>query len=139
MRVTPIYLTWLNYLGGFDYFFFTAQKEFQVDILETGTTRENIFPNWEKSWGETADTIDKKTFTKAKNKIAVVSQYLTENQRDVLKYIKTSPVVQIVLSRTDRRTVIVDNESFKVYNENEKVFIAKFNISFTDEIPSQKL
>lgn len=139
MRVTPIYLTWLNYLGGFEYFFFTAEKEYQVDILETGTTKQNIFPDWSKSWGETADTIDKKTFTTAKNKIAVVSQYLTENQRDSLKYIKTSPVVQIVLSRTDRRTVIVDNESFKVYSENEKVFSIKFNISFTDDIPSQRL
>lgn len=138
MRVTPIYLTWLDYLGGYEYFLFTAEKEYQIDILETGTTRENVFPNWGKSWGETADTIDKKTFTTAKNKIAVVSQYLTENQRDALKYIKISPVVQIVLSRTDRRTVIVDNESFKVYNESEKVFIAKFNISFTDEIAAQR-
>lgn len=138
MRVTPIYLTWLNYLGGYEYFLFTAEKEFQVDILETGTTRQNVFPDWEKSWGETADTVDKKTFTTAKNKIAVVSQYLTENQRDALKYIKISPVVQIVISRTDRRTVIVDNESFKVYNENEKVFTAKFNISFTDEIAAQR-
>lgn len=139
MRVTPIYLTFLNHLGGYDYFLFTAEKEFQVDILETGTTKENIFPNWPKSWGETADTIEKKTFTKAKDKIAVVSQFLTENQRDALKYIKTSPVVQMVISRTDRRTVIVDNESFKVYNENEKVFVAKFNISFTNEIAAQRL
>lgn len=138
MRAELLHLTFLTYAGNFEHFYFTAEKEYQVDILETGTTKENIFPNWGKSWGETADTIDKKTFTKAKNKIAVVSQFLTENQRDVLKYIKTSPVVQIVNSRTDRRTVIVDNDSFKVYNENEKVFIAKFNISYTDDIPAQR-
>lgn len=139
MNVTPIYLTWLNYLGGFDYFIFLAEKEFQLDVLETETTKKNIFPTWPKSYGETADTIERKTFTDAKNKIVVRSQQLTANQRDVIKYIKTSPVVQIVTSRRDRRTVIVDNESYKIYDEGDKLFSVQFTISYTDEIPAQRI
>lgn len=135
----PIYLTFLNYLGGFEYFMFTAEKEFSVDILATGTTTKNIFPQWPKSWGETADTIERKTFTDARNKVLVRSQHLTQNQRDVLKYIKTSPVVQIVYSRTDRRTVIVDSDSFKVYDEGESLYTLQFYINYTDPIASQKI
>lgn len=135
----PIYITFLNYLGGFEYFFFTAKKEYQIDIQEAGFTRQNIFPNWPQSWGENADTMDKKTFTTAKNKIVVTSQHLSANQRDVLKYIKTSPVVQLVTTRTDRRTVLVDTDSFTVYDEINKLYTITFTITFTDEIPSQKL
>lgn len=139
MKVNPIYITWLNYLGGFEYFLFKAEKEFQVDILDTGNTRNNIFPTWPKSWGETADTIDRRTFTKAKNKIVVRSQHLTSNQRDALKYIKISPVVQIINSRTDRRTVLVDTDSFKIYDESEDLFTMTFTISYTDDIPAQRI
>lgn len=139
MRVTPIYLTFLNYLGGFEYFLFTSEKEFNLNISETGTTKENIFPNWEKSWGQTADTIEKKTHTKANEEIVFKSQFLSENQRDVLKYIKVSPVVQIVVSRTDRRTIIVDSDSVKVYSEDEKTWTLSFRGKYTNEIAAQRL
>lgn len=139
MKVDPIYLTWLNYLGGFEYFFFNKQKEYQVDILESGQTRKNIFPTWPNSWGQFADTIDKKTYTKAKNKILVKSQHLTVNQRDSLKFIKVSPVVQIIYSRTDRRTVLVDTDSFKVYDEADELYTLQFTITYTDELPAQRL
>lgn len=138
-KVTPIYLTWLNYLGGFEYFLFLAEKEFQLDIIESQTTKKNIFPNWPQSYGETADTINRKSFTTANNKVIVRSQHLTANQRDGLKYIKTSPVVQIVTSRRDRRTVIVDSESYKIYDEGDELFTIQFIITYTDEIPSQRL
>lgn len=139
MKVDPIYITWLNYLGGFEYFYFNKEKEFQVDITESGQTRQNIFPTWPNSWGQTADTIDRKTYTKAKNKVLIRSQHLTQNQRDSLKYIKISPVVQILYSRTDRRTVLVDTDSFKVYDEGDDLYTLQFYITYTDELPAQRL
>jgi hypothetical protein len=139
MKADPIYITFLNYLGGFEYFLFKAEKEFQVEVEEVGQARQNIFPQWPKSWGETADTIDRSTYRRTRNKVIVRSQHLTVNQRDVLKLIKSSPVVQIVYSRTNRRTVIVDSESFKVYDESDDLFSLQFTISYTDEIPSQRV
>lgn len=139
MRVDPLYITWLNYLGGFEYFLFTSEKEYQVDITESGITRQNTFPSWPRSWGEYADTIEKKTYTKAKNRILVRSQHLTESQRDALKFIKISPVVQIVYSRANRRTVIVDSDSFKIYDEADKLYTIQFTIGFTDDLPTQRL
>jgi hypothetical protein len=139
MTAEIYYITWLNYLGGFEYFPFTAKKEFQVNVLETGTTRNNLLPNWPNSYGKTADTIDKQTFRISKNGVIVRSQHLSLNQVEALSYIRTSPLVQIVYSRTDRRTVIVDDDSFKKYDEGDKLFSMQFRILFTDEITSQRV
>lgn len=137
MTVDPFQITFLNYLGGFEYFFFTAKKEYQIDVEETGETRKNILPDWPNSWGLNADTLDKQTFRKSRDSVIVRSQYLTLNQLNALKHIRTSPVVQIMTSRLDRRTVIVDSDSFKVYDESDKLFSLQFKIKFTNNIPSQ--
>jgi hypothetical protein len=139
MIVTPYQITFLNHLGGFEYFFFTAKKEYGVDVEETGETRENILPNWPNSWGLNADTIDKQTFRKSRDYVIVRSQYLSLNQLQALKQIRTSPLVQIMTTRLDRRTIIVDTDSFKVYDEADKVFSVQFKVRFTNLNPSQRV
>src|SRR5690349_18511919 len=137
MTVTPYTMTFLNYLGGFEYFFFTARKEYQVSIDDAGETQENLLPNWPKSYSYNADTIRKQTFRKSSNYVIVRSQFLSLSQLEALKHIKTSPLVQIIYSRLNRRTVIVDTDNFKVYDEKDKTFTIEFRIRFTDDIPSQ--
>src|SRR5688572_20553701 len=139
MRVTPIYLTWLNPYGGFDYFLFKGEKEYTVNVKETGVSTNNLLPNWPNSYGITADTIQRQTYRRSGKGIFVRSQHLSTNQRDALVFIRTSPLVQIVVSRTDRRTVIVDDASFKIYDEAEKTFAVQFGIEYTDDIPSQRV
>jgi hypothetical protein len=139
MIVTPYQITFLNHLGGFEYFFFTAKKEYGVDVEETGETRENILPNWPNSWGLNADTIDKQTFRKSRDYVIVRSQYLSLNQLQALKQSRTSPLVQIMTTRLDRRTIIVDTDSFKVYDEADKVFSVQFKVRFTNLNPSQRV
>jgi len=134
-----IYISWLNYLGGLEYFLYTAQKEYDIDIEETGEVTTNIFPNWPESYGQNADTIKKQTFRNSRNRILVRSQHLTFDQVQELSAIRTSPLVQIIESRTNRRTVLVDVESFKVYDEGEKLYTMEFYVSFTDPIPSQSV
>lgn len=139
MTVTPFQITFLNHLGGFEYFFFTAKKEYGVDVEETGETKQNILPGWPNSWGLNADTLDKQTFRKSRDYVIVRSQYLSLNQLQALKEVRTSPVVQLMVTRLDRRTVIVDSDSFKVYDESEKVFSVQFKVRFTNLLPSQRV
>jgi hypothetical protein len=134
-----INLQWLNYLGGFDQWVFKAKKDHGIDITESGETTENNFLNWPKSYGEFANTVTKKTHVDASRVIVVRSQHLTESQVEGLKYIKTSPVVQIVNSRHDRRTVLVDSDSFTYLKEADRLFTVEFNIRYTDQIPSQRV
>lgn len=140
MTRNPIYLTWLNSKGGYEYFFFMAKNAYQVEVLETGVSRNNILPNWQKSYGKTADTIDKNTFRRTKNIIVLKSQHLSANQLEALSYIKSSVLVQIVYSRNDRRTVLVDANSFQKYDEqNNDIKTIQFTINYTDEIPVQSV
>lgn len=139
MTREPIYITWLNNLGGFDYFFFNARNLYTVDVEGSGVTENNLLPAWPKSYGSTADTIQRQTFRDSRNKILIRSQHLTRNQLEALIGIRTSPSVEHVVSRNNRRTFIVDSDSFKKYDETEDLFTLQFTVSYTDQIPSQKI
>lgn len=137
MMPSILYITFLNNLGGFEYFPFYKKKEFQVDVNDSGTSRNNILPSWPNSYGKNADTLEKQTFRVTRNRVIVTSQHLSLSQLNALSYIKSSTVVQIVTTRRDRRTVIVDTDSFKKYSESDKLFTLQFSFTYTDEIPSQ--
>lgn len=133
-----IYLTWLNHLGGFDYWKFTAGKEYIQNITETSETKTNILPNWPNSYGPDADTIRSQTYRESHQEILVQSQHVTLEQLLAIEQIKLSPLVQIVTSRADRRTVIVDANSFTSYKDEDKLFTISFTIEFTNNNPSQR-
>lgn len=132
-------LTWLNYLGGFDHWVFKAETGHAIDITSTKETTKNIFPEWPKSYGEFSDTIRKQTSRESVNRIFLTTQYLTEDQADAVAYIKTSPLVQIINSRSDRRTLIIDSDSFTKYTDNQKLITISFSARYTDNIGSQKV
>lgn len=134
-----LYLTWKNPLGGHDYWKFTAEKEYGVDILDVQESEKNLITEWPNSFGEFADTVTFDISRTAKDTVLVRSQNLTLGQAQAMKYIKTSPLVQIMTSKTDRRTVKVDKSSFVVYSESDKLYGIQFTITYTDDIPSQSL
>jgi hypothetical protein len=133
-----LYLSWLNNLGGFEYWPFYGYKDHILSVEETGETRKNIFPQWPKSYGANADTITKQTYRKTKKQKLVRSQHLTRDQAEAIgEEIKSSPLVQIITTRRDRRTVLVDNGSFTVRREIDKMHNLSFTITYTDPYPSQ--
>jgi hypothetical protein len=138
-KATGYYLSWMNYLGGFDYWYFTAYADNIMDITESEETEENLFPEWPNSYGEFADTIRKQTFRNSREQILVRSQHVSEAQLQAIKYIKTSPLVQIVNSIYDRRTVIVDADSFTYLKEGSNLYEISFTITYTDDVPSQRV
>lgn len=139
MTVDPYTMVFLNFMGGFEYFFFTARKEYQIAIDNAGETTQNVLPAWPYSGGINADTIRKQTFRESANYVIVRSQFLSLTQLEALKYIRVTPLVQIVYSQFNKRTVIVDTDTFKVYDEKDKTFTIEFRIRFTDNLPAQRL
>lgn len=134
-----IYLSWLNYLGGFDYWLFNTETGKAIDVLSTSETTKNIFPEWPRSYDQFSDTIRKQVSRESTNRLFLTTQYLTEDQADAVAYIKTSPLVQIVNSKSDRRTIIVDSDSFTKYTDNQKLITISFSARYTDNIGSQKV
>src|ERR1041385_6827867 len=131
-----IALVWLNNLGGFEYWNFTAEKDLLVEIRETGEVKQNIFPTWPKSYGVNSDTIRKQTYRDTNKSYTIRSQFVLEEDIEALAYIKSSVLVQIQYSRQSRRTVIVDSDSFRVTGDGDKTYSISFGVSFTDDIPS---
>lgn len=134
-----LYLTWLNNLGGFDYLEFQAKKDHIIEITETGITKQNIFPSWPQSYGSIADTIRKQTFRTSNKAFTIRSQHLTRDQVDAVSFVKSSVLVQILVSRFDRRTVILDDGAFVVRKDGDDTHSISFNISYTDDIPVQRV
>jgi hypothetical protein len=130
---------WLNNLGGFDYWRFKDLSEYGADILGTKQATKNIYPTWPKSFGQDADTIRFETARESAQTLKVRAENLTEGQVTDLFRIKLSPLVQIVNSRTDRRTVILDSSSFTYLKEGDKQYSIEFTCTYTDNFPSQKL
>lgn len=134
-----IYLTWLNNLGGYDYWLFTGGKAIGTDILSETKSRKDYFGNWPKSYGEFVDTIDHVSSRKSKRTYLVRSQPLTKAQVMAISEIKSSPLVQIMSDEDgwDRRTVLVDTDSIVIMEEMDKLHSISFTISLTDELPAQ--
>lgn len=134
-----IYLTWLNNLGGFDYWNFTAFHDNLIDIAETSSGSQNTFPTWPASYGEFADTERRRqTFRESATQILVRSQHITEEQLNAIAYLKSSVLVQILNDHTDRRTVLIDQDSFVKSRDEEKLYSISFTITYTDNIPAQR-
>ncbi len=134
-----INLSWLNYLGGFDYWTFKGFADYGVNIQGTREIVKNIFPEWPNSYGASADTIRQENSRTSNQTIVVRAENLTRDQVDDLFRIKTSPLVMIVpVSGTDRRTVIPDASSFVYHPQANKLFDLSFTLTLTDDLPVQK-
>lgn len=136
-NTTPLYLTWKNYLGGQDYWLFTAQKQYSVDVTDSKTQNINIHNQWPKSWGEFAQSVTKQSARKSKNIVRVSSQYLTQAQMEALAWIVSSPLVQILDGTL--RTVIVDSSTLRKFQDRDNLYSMSFTITYTDELPVQSL
>lgn len=132
-------LSWKNYLGAMDYWRFKSLSEYGVDILKTTEADKNFYPTWPNSWGEDADTLNQETSRESVQTLTVRAENLTETQVQDLFRIKLSPLVQIVNSRTDRRTVIPDKGSFVYFKEGEKNYSITLTLTYTDKFPAQSL
>lgn len=133
-----IYITWLNYLGGFEYWPFIAYTDHQINVVETGEARKNIFLGWPKSYGANADTVTKQTFRKTRKQKVIRTQVFTREQAlEIGEQIKSSPVVQLLSTRRDRRTVIVDSDSIVVVKGSNKVHNLSMTITYTDDYQTQ--
>lgn len=133
-------MTWVNNLGGFDYWNFTAKKDFETEIIDTGETSANLLPSWPNSYGEFADTSDRRqTYRDSVDDILIRSQNLSLDNVNAIRTIRKSILAQIINGRQDRRTVVIDSESFTAYREEDKLYTASFKAKMTDNNPSQRI
>ena len=131
-----IYLTWINNLGGWEYWNFTAEKEYGVDIEDSSEFDANIFNDWDDNFinGETVTALET---VRARDTRTVRSQFLTQTQVDAIANIKTSIRVQQIRDDGTKITVLIDKKSFKIREDQQKLYTIEFSLRYTDLIPVQ--
>lgn len=123
-----IYLTWLNSLGGREYWNFTAIKEYKTRNRSVEIQRD-IFNNWDVDFIE-GDTQGDVASIDSADSITVRSQLLTKEQADAIWKIKDSLRVQQVRDDDSLITVLVDKGSFTKYEDRDRLYVVEFEITY---------
>lgn len=124
-----IYMTWLNNLGRYEYYNFTAEKDYGIDVTESTSIKRDIFNNWDTGFinGETEDDFIN---IKAAEKVTVRSQFMSLDEINAVKTIKYAIRAQVVRSDNTKITVMVDKGSFKVRSDGDKLYQIQFDITY---------
>lgn len=141
----PVYLRWLNPIGGFDSWLFTADHDSSINVFERDVTRRDVTANWDTQFSLTGDTEDDYVRTQAHDRRLVRSQYFdTANEKASMRWLKASTKVYHVFLSNDtncgnyrQRTVLVDSGEFTYQADGEKLKRMELGFRYTDPVRIQ--
>ena len=119
-------LRWLNSVGGWEYWVFTARKTHGFQINDVQTIERDIFEDWDTTFiagGTESEHLSLKT----RETIVVRSQNLTKQQINAIARIKFSLKVEDIVRNF---TVLVDKASFSYRTDQDKLHAIEFNITY---------
>jgi hypothetical protein len=121
-------LTWMNSLGGWEYWTFTSRHSYGDDVQDLGIIERDIFQDWDSGFinGQSEREVLGKDVTPF---TVLRSQALTKEQVDVIKNIRSAIKVQVVTD-SGFTTVIVDAGSFTYRTDREKNILIEFTIRY---------
>ena len=142
----PVYLRWINQVGGWDGWLFIRNKDLILDVTERTTVTRDIFNNWDTDFTR-GTTQDDFIYTEAVQRRVIRSQLLSEDEaRNIGNWLKVSNKVQEIYLSTDtecgndeRRTVLIEPGQFTYLTDARKVREIQVAFRYTDRmiLPSQ--
>lgn len=126
-------LQWLNRLGGWEHWSFTAFKTFGDNISNVETIQKDILQDWDTDF-ITGQTESEHISIEANDTIVVRSQDLTIQQINAIKNIKKSIKVNDETDLNNIVTVLVDKAPFQYRTDNDKRHSIEFQITYPGEI-----
>lgn len=130
-----IMLCWINYNGEVEAWNFTARKGYGIEFGQVQQFRKDITADWPNNFVD-GDSEDDYTSIEAFDTLSVVSQFLTLQQINAIKWIKVSKDVYR-LDGSKPKKVLVDKNSFTIRQDNDKLFQIEFAIRSTERLPVQ--
>jgi hypothetical protein len=130
-QCTPqdISLGWLNTLGGWEHWTFTAKKTYGYEVSALSTMQKDIFQNWDTDFIDLqsdSEDLELEVF----QVVTVRSQNLTAAQVQAIARIKTS--IKVV-DETDVLNVVgvkIDRGSFQYFTDSQGINSLEFNIRY---------
>lgn len=121
-----MYLSWINTLGNWEYWDFTARKGYEKVIESVSLVRRNIYSDWPNNFGK--ETEDDRISVDAYDRVTVRSQYMTRDRLDIVSEILQSIRVQYWYSATEKITVKIDTDKLKKYSDGDKLYAIEFDV-----------
>lgn len=128
-----ITLRWLNTIGGWESWTFTARHSYGVDVSRPNTFNVDIFNNWDTDF--ITGRSSKKTLSiNAAKTITLRSGGLTEDQAEGLSTLGYAIAVQTVAGEgvTGGQDVEIDRRSFNYKTDREKNIELSFKITLPE-------
>lgn len=122
-----ITISWLNSLGGWEYWKFQANKTYGYSISDTQTAKRDIFQDWSANF---SGTESEHLSIQASETVRVRSQNLTVQQMNAIVQIKFSLKVMDVTDASNKVTVLVDKGSVQYRTDGEKITTLEFDITY---------
>lgn len=133
---TYITLTWLNSLGNWEYWTFSARHSYGINVSNSEDFDRDVFEDFDNEF-ISGQTITQNLSIESSNTIVLRSNTINKQQANAISQIARSLIVQIAniegdafpLQPGDFVTVQVDNNSLQYRTDREKIFIIEFNIT----------
>lgn len=125
-----ITLRWLNTLGGWDDWTFTARHSYGFDISNVQTFNNDIFDNWDSKY--IAGKQEQQTLSlDVAPTITLRSGLLSEDQINAISQVKISKNVETVSGQGVKanQSVTIDRSSFTYRTDKEKLIEFEFQIT----------
>jgi hypothetical protein len=121
-----MHLSWLNSLGNWEHFVFTAKKSYEKNIDDFTISSNSILANFPDNFD--SETYDDKIKVDAFDVVTVRSQYVERKQLDIIAEILQSLRVQYWYSFDKKITVILDSKKVSKYTDGDRLFAIEFDI-----------
>jgi hypothetical protein len=128
----PLYLTWLNSLGGWDYWLFTAKKQYGIEVYDVVIGERNIYQSFPDNFQN--QTWEEVISLEARERITVRSQPMTQTQQSEVAKIVYSRMVQLMVSEENKYTVLVDKRSLELRTDGDKLHFIEFDLLLPKKI-----
>lgn len=130
-------LTWLNSLGGWDHWTFTARKTYNRNPTNVQNITRDIFQDWDDDFIQ-GQTIEEHISMESFKTVVVRSQNLTRAQAEAVSYIKDSIKVQDMTDPNNPITVMVDKGSIAYTADQAKTNFIEFTITYPQTYVQQQ-
>lgn len=122
----PVYLKWINPLGGYDQWLFDRKQVYDLKT-EASDLFTNVIDNW-----ETAEEVHEYIRKTGAQAVTLGANNLTTQQVDGIKWIYTSPKVYEMQTDNSRLTVLVAPGTFKIKDTSKDRHDIEFTILYPE-------
>lgn len=124
------YLTWINSLGGYEFWKFTARASKGLNSISKNIFNKDVFQNWDDEFinGKRDRVVLE---NKWREKITLRTQLLNEDQATSLSKIPLSNSV-FLIDGTKEIPVVIESGSFDFFTDRQKITELQFNITFPE-------